>query len=117
MKLTRIILVLIALAVVVSAVDSAVAWEAYNGSGNGSWNAGYYSGEWGMPLALVVPPNSGSQTHWGWGVGNTRITPIYYQYAPFYPGDGTYDPCVFRQVLAQPTDTDQMGVYYIRGPR
>jgi len=80
------------------------------------WHGGYYHSAWGQPLALVVPPRAEAQTHWGWGVGGTRITPILHQFGRNYPGPGYYDRRMFRPTPFRPTDTDQFGVYYIRGP-
>jgi len=82
----------------------------------GSWHAGYYDPAWGVPIALVVPPKAEMQTHWGWGVGNTRITPLYFQFQRDYPGASYYDPRTMLSVPPWPSDTDQFGVYYIRGP-
>jgi len=80
------------------------------------WHGYHYKPEWGMPLALVVPPTAEAQTHWGWGVGNTRITPIRHQYGRHWPGPGMYERQYYRPMPHWPSDTDQMGVYYIRGP-
>ncbi len=80
------------------------------------WHGYYYKPEWGMPLALVVPPTAEAQTNWGWGVGNTRITPIRHQYGHGWPGPGYYSRKSYRPMPPWPSDTDQMGVYYIRGP-
>ena len=80
------------------------------------WHGYYYKPEWGMPLALVVPPTAEAQTHWGWGVGNTRITPIRHQYGHGWPSPGYYSRQSYRPMPPWPSDTDQMGVYYIRGP-
>src|SRR5688572_3064725 len=44
------------------------------------WHAGYYHTMWGRPVALVVPPTARYQTNYGWGIGNTRVTPIYPQF-------------------------------------
>ena len=82
-----------------------------------SWNGGYYNAAWGMPIALVVPPTAERQMNWGWGVGNSRVTPIAHQFHRNYPGApgcssyGQYSP-----MPAWPRDTMQFGVYYIRGP-
>lgn len=81
-----------------------------------TWHGGYYEGGWGMPLALVVPPNAEMQVHYGWGVGATRTTPIQYQYEPGYPIPGYYNRSWFQPVPQWPSSTDQLGVYYIRGP-
>ena len=81
-----------------------------------SWDGSYYHVAWGTPVALVVPPTADYQTHWGWGVGNYRITPICPQYQRDWPGYGQYDRSLFRPTPPWPSDTDQFGVYYVRGP-
>jgi hypothetical protein len=80
------------------------------------WHAGYYDAAWGMPVALVVPPTASYQTNWGWGVGNTRVTPIFPQFGRDYPGPGYYDSRAFRPKPLWPSDTLQFGTYYVRGP-
>jgi hypothetical protein len=80
------------------------------------WHGYYYDPAWGMPIALVVPPTAESQTHWGWGVGNTRVTTINHQFHRDYPGPGVYDRRGFLPTPPWPSDTDQFGVYYVRGP-
>jgi hypothetical protein len=81
-----------------------------------SWNGGYYHTAWGVPVALVVPPTAELQTHWGWGVGNTRVTPICPQFKRNYPGDFVNGGAGFYPTPNWPSDTDQFGVYYVRGP-
>ncbi len=89
--------------------------RASHGAQASSWHGDYYHVAWGAPVALVVPPRAKSQTHWGWGVGNTRVTPINPQFEHAYPG-----PAVggqgFLPTPPWPSDTDQFGVYYVRGP-
>lgn len=80
------------------------------------WHGDYYDAAWGMPVAVVVPPTAEAQTHLGWGVGATRITPIQHQYNRPYSGPGVYNRAWFRPTPAQPSSTDQLGDYYIRGP-
>jgi hypothetical protein len=80
------------------------------------WHGMYYDPAWGMPTALVVPPNAETQTHYGWGVGNYRVTGIYHQYHRNWPGPGVYDKQAFRPTPPSPSDTDQLGIYYVRGP-
>ena len=80
------------------------------------WHGNYYHTGWGIPVALVVPPHVEYQTHWGWGVGNTRVTPICHQYHRHWPGPGSYDRKMFKPTPPWPSDTDQFGVYYVRGP-
>ncbi|MGQ9574860.1 MAG: hypothetical protein ACUVUC_06045 [Thermoguttaceae bacterium] len=89
---------------------------AYRRAQTVPWHGWYYESAWGMPVALVVPPTAETQTHWGWGVGGYRVTPIYHQFERNYPGPGYYDPARFLPTPAWPSDTDQFGVYYVRGP-
>ena len=80
------------------------------------WHGDYYDTAWGMPVAVLVPPTAESQTHWGWGVGATRVTPIQHQFQRGYPGPGSYNRSWFRPTPPWPSSTDQFGDYYIRGP-
>lgn len=80
------------------------------------WHGAYYHTAWGMPVVQLVPPTADYQTHWGWGVGNTRITPICPQFQRAWPGVGSYDRRAFRPTPPWPSDTDQFGAYYVRGP-
>ena len=80
------------------------------------WHGGYYHSAWGMPVALVVPPKAELQTHWGWGVGNTRVTTTWHQFRRNYPGPAQYNHAQFQPTPYWPSDTDQFGVYYVRGP-
>jgi hypothetical protein len=89
---------------------------AYSQSQTYPWHAGYYDPAWGMPVAVVAPPTAENQTHLGWGVGATRITPNQHQFGRSYPGQGTYDRSGFRPTPPWPSNTDQSGNYYIRGP-
>ena len=81
-----------------------------------SWHGNYYSPAWGMPMAVVVPPTVQSQTNWGWGVGNTRVTGVPHQYERGYPSYGRSEGNMFRPTPPWPTDTTQFGSRYIRGP-
>ena len=80
------------------------------------WHGSYYEPAWGMPVALVVPPTAKTQEHYGWGVGNTRATPIYSKFGAGWPGPSVYDSRFFRPMPPWPSDTDQFGVYSVRGP-
>jgi len=80
------------------------------------WHGDHYDTAWGTPVALVVPPTAESQTHLGWGVGATRVTPIQHQFQRNYPGPGSYNRSWFRPTPPWPSSTDQLGNYYIRGP-
>jgi hypothetical protein len=80
------------------------------------WHGGFYDPTYGQPIALVVPPNAETQTNWGWGVGNTRTSPIYHQFGRNYPGMGPGFGGAFAPTPPWPSDTTQFGVYYVRGP-
>ena len=80
------------------------------------WHGSYYNMAWGMPVVLLVPPNTEAQFSWGWGVGNTRISPICPQFHRNWPGPSGYDRRAFRPTPRWPSDTDQFGIYYVRGP-
>ncbi len=121
MKRFRQVAVLLALAISIAILTTTTeAFEtnqqAYWRAQVQPWNAGYYSAGWGMPIALVVPPKAATQTAWGWGVGNTRVTPINHQFHAMCPVSGSYHPYSFAPKPVWPRDTQQMGVYYIRGP-
>ena len=83
-----------------------------------SWHGDYYYTAWGTPVSLVVPPTAEMTTDYHWGVGGTRITPIYHQFRPGFPGYGPpgVGPVAFRPTPRWPSDTNQFGVYYNRGP-
>lgn len=82
-----------------------------------TWHGDYYHISYGAPVALVVPPTAGMQSDYHWGVAGYRTTPIYHQFRRGYPGIiGGRPPAVFRGTPRWPSDTDQFGVYYVRGP-
>lgn len=70
-------------------------WHAAHRSDRSSWHQPYYHTAWGRPVALVVPPTARTETHWGWGVAQSSITPIYQQFKRPYPGgeSGEYGAC------------------------
>jgi hypothetical protein len=82
-----------------------------------AWHNGFYDPYWGEPIALVVPPNAEFQANYGWGVGGTRVAPIYHQFARPFPGwSSPVPPGQFYPTPNWPSDTQQFGVYYVRGP-
>lgn len=89
---------------------------AYRQSQTYPWHGEYYDTAWGTPVAVVVPPTAEAQTHLGWGVGATRITPIQHQFDRAYPGPSEGPRVKFKATPAHPSSTDQLGDYYIRGP-
>lgn len=82
----------------------------------GPWHGNYYNAAAGMPLAVVVPPTGSHQTHWGWGVGATRVTRNWSQFQRNWPGESVYNQRQFRPTPPWPSSTDQFGMYPVRGP-
>lgn len=81
------------------------------------WHGDYYYPQYGQPLALVVPPTAGFITNYGWGVGNTTSTPIYHQFGRYYPGPASGgNAAQFAPPPYWPSNTNQFGVYPVRGP-
>jgi hypothetical protein len=90
---------------------------SYRQSQTYPWHGEYYDTAWGTPVAVVVPPTAENQVHLGWGVGATRVTANQHQFQRNYPGPG--GPSGSGGFLATPrwpSNTDQFGNYYIRGP-
>ncbi|MGA2258257.1 MAG: hypothetical protein ABSG53_26625 [Thermoguttaceae bacterium] len=82
------------------------------------WNTNYYDPAWGMPEALVVPPRVRWQSNYAWGVGGSRVDRIGARYQAEVPGpESAYNQRDYRPAPPQPTDTQQFGVNYVRGPR
>ncbi len=89
----------------------------YNQAGQYSWHGNYYHRQWGQPLALVVPPTASYQTRYSWGVGQTTSLPIYHQYGRPNPGGGAGPGGAgLSPTPYWPSNTDQFGVYPVRGP-
>lgn len=80
-----------------------------------NWHGNYAYSQYGKPVALVIPPTATMQTNWGWGVGSSRISRIDHQYGRNYQGQGQFGGG-YRATGRWPQDTNQYGVYYIRGP-
>jgi len=81
------------------------------------WHGHHYYTAWGTPIALVVPPTVQNQYNWGWGIGTTRLSPVYHQFARPWPGPAPYAGADgFLPTPRWPSDTTQFGVYYVRGP-
>ena len=71
---------------------------------------------WGMPTALVVPPNSKMHTSYAWGVAQSEMVPIYHQFHRDYPGEmavGGGGGDLRHALLAQP----HRPVRRLSGPR
>jgi hypothetical protein len=116
----RLILGLAALIVTASIAPAARGGEFLHRRGpyGPAWNTNYYATSYGMPLAVVVPPNVRWQTNYAWGVGGTRLDRVGAQYQMIVPGpESVYYRGNFYPAPPQPTDTTQFGVNYVRGPR
>ena len=124
MKLARLLAAAACLAVVLGSIAPSVAGEgnpanrrAARRADATSWHGYFYDPAWGMPVALVVPPTARAQSHYGWGVSETRVTPINHQYGAAWQGPpSAYDGRYYDPMPPYPTNTDRMGVYYVRGP-
>jgi len=91
-------------------------WQG--GPAGGGWQDGYYDVAWGMPLAVLVPPTARWQTDYSWGPGGTRVTHINSRFRPMSSGpESSYQMGGYLPAPPQPSDTRQMGDYYVRGPR
>ena len=82
------------------------------------WHGPYAYTPWGMPTALVVPPNSKMHTSYSWGVGQSEMVPIYHQFHRDYPGGIVINGPNhgINTTPYWPSHTDQLGVYPVRGP-
>ena len=82
------------------------------------WNTNYYDPAWGMPVAVVVPPRVHWQSNYAWGVGGSRLNRVGAQYQAEFPGpESAYNQRNYLPAPPQPSDTQQFGVNYVRGPR
>lgn len=83
---------------------------------NVPWHAPYAHPYWKQPMAMVAPPNAGMQTSYSWGVGRTRMSPIYHQFTRPYVAPGGGMGGAASAAPNWPSSTQQQGVYYVRGP-
>ena len=81
-----------------------------------NWNRRYAHYQYGQPVALVVPPTANLQTNWGWGVGSSRVSRLDHQFGRNYPGFGGPFGAPYKNTPRWPQDTNQFGVYSVRGP-
>jgi hypothetical protein len=81
------------------------------------WHGPWAYTPYGMPTALVVPPNSKMHTSYAWGVAQSEMVPIYHQFYRNFPGEGAgYSGYGGLPTPYWPSHTDQFGVYPVRGP-
>ena len=81
-----------------------------------SWHGDYYHTAYGRPVALVVPPTATTDSYLSWGVAQTETRPLWHQFRRPYPGDMFGADAMFLPTPHWPSNTDQFGVYYVRGP-
>ena len=81
------------------------------------WHGPWAYTPYGMPTALVVPPNSKMHTSYAWGVAQSEMVPIYHQFYRNFPGEAAgYSGYGGLPTPYWPSHTDQFGVYPVRGP-
>jgi len=81
-------------------------------------NTNYYDPAWGMPEAVVVPPTVRWQSNYAWGASGSRLTRVRAQYQAEVPGPASaYSRGNYLPAPPQPSDTQQFGINYVRGPR
>ncbi len=80
------------------------------------WHGEYYDTAWGMPVAVLVPPRPRTQTNYGWGIGGNTVTPVQAQFQRMEPPESEYHRNAFHSTPLWPSNTNQFGDYYIRGP-
>ena len=80
------------------------------------WHGQYYSPSFGVPRALVVPPTANTTRSLGWGVSSSQMRTIIHQYRPGMGASGAAAAGTFYPTPANPQNTRQFGIYYIRGP-
>lgn len=90
-------------------------WMAYHAS-QLPWHDNYAYMDYRTPVAHVVPPNANMQMNYSWGVPSSRMIPIYNQFNRQYPGGIGGDLSSVSTTPYYPSDTDQFGVYNVRGP-
>ena len=81
------------------------------------WHGQHYHTSYGRPVAMIVPPTVQSYTHHGWGVTGTEVRPMHQQFRANHGFDlQTMDAPGLYGTPPWPQNTDQFGVYYVRGP-
>lgn len=82
---------------------------------NTQWHRNYAHPHWQQPVALIAPPIANMQSSWSWGVGRTRMVPIYHQFTrPHVNASGGGGE--LSAAPNWPSSTMHQGVYYVRGP-
>lgn len=82
------------------------------------WHGTHYHTSYGRPVAFVAPPNVTSYSHLSWGVAGSEVRPMHQQFG--MGQNGRSGPAMgyhnLRGTPTYPQNTDQFGVYYVRGP-
>lgn len=119
MKTSSLLSFVVVIAASLAAVLPSRAGEFFLGRRAGAeWNTSYYDPAWGMPEALVVPPRVRWQSNYAWGVGGSRLNRVNAQFQVEVPGpESAYNQRNYLPAPPQPSDTQQFGVNYVRGPR
>lgn len=72
---------------------------------------------WGQPTALVTPPTAHMRQTYSWGVSQNLMYPIHHQFGRSVNSPGAASKGAFRKTpWPWPSNTDQFGYYYVRGP-
>lgn len=79
------------------------------------WHGQYYSPSFGVPRAMVIPPTANATRSLGWGVSSSQMRTIVHQYQAGQEDWGTTAAGQFHPTPANPQNTRQFGIYYIRG--
>ena len=106
--------ILVAMAVLVSTARPAHAIGPNLRAQMYNWHGNYAYTPYGRPTALVVPPTANLQTNWSWGAASSSVTRIDHQFTRDYLGPGAAGGT--RSTPHWPRQTNQLGVYYVRGP-
>ena len=91
------------------------AWNRNMATSN-PWHGQHSYWRWDAPTALVVPPTASFQTKYGWGVGSTQSVPIHHQFGRYSASGSGTGQGMFSRTPYWPSNTDQFGVYPVRGP-
>lgn len=107
-------LTLVAVVMLASMARSVLASYPYERAAMVNWHGNYAYTPYGRPTSLVVPPTAQMQTNWSWGVASSSISRIDHQYTRDYLGPGSAGR--FNSTPHWAGNTNQFGVYYVRGP-
>ena len=90
-------------------------WEREHANAT-PWNGMYHHQSHNTPLAIIVPPTAATSRSLGWGVSKNVVTPLYHQYQLNTPQSLRTFPGPYKSTPMFPSNSDELGAYYIRGP-